>query len=60
MLKRELEALGCTVGVLPALGTHVAMTDADATAMFGDEIGAGDLLVHDWRNGLEGSRRDRR
>ena len=53
MLKRELEARGCTVGVLPALGTHVAMTDADVTAMFGDEIGASELLVHDWRNGLK-------
>ena len=60
LLKRELEARGCTVGVLPALGTHVAMTDADAAAMFGDEIDAADLLVHDWRHGLKVARRDRR
>ncbi len=53
LLKRELEARGCAVGVLPALGTHVAMTDADAAAMFGDEIDAADLLVHDWRHGLK-------
>ncbi len=53
LLKRELEARGCTVGVLPALGTHLAMTDMDAAAMFGDEIDAADLLVHDWRHGLK-------
>ena len=51
-LKHELEAHGCDVGVLPALGSHVAMDDADAEAMFGDAIGADELLVHDWRNGL--------
>ena len=53
LLKRELEERGCTVGVLPALGTHLAMTDADAAAMFGDEIESADLLVHDWRHGLK-------
>ena len=37
LLKRELEAHGCAVGVLPALGTHLAMTDADAAVMFGDD-----------------------
>ncbi len=53
MLKRELEARGCEVGVLPALGTHVAMTDEDCAAMFDDEIVVAGLLVHDWRHGLK-------
>ena len=47
-----LEAEGIEVGVLPALGTHVAMGDADAHAMFGDAIPASRLLRHDWRDGL--------
>ena len=51
-LKRTLEDHGCTVGVLPALGTHLAMTDDDAAVMFGDEIRASDLMVHEWRTGL--------
>jgi carbohydrate kinase (thermoresistant glucokinase family) len=53
LLQRELETHGCVVGVLPALGTHVSMTDEDATAMFGDSLRAVDLLLHDWRNGLK-------
>lgn len=37
--------------VLPALGTHVPMTDAEIAAMFGDM--PRDLFrVHDWRRGL--------
>ena len=52
LLKREIEANGGTVGVLPALGTHVAMADEAAALMFGDDIAAADLLVHDWRNGV--------
>ncbi|MET0908262.1 MAG: gluconokinase, partial [Ilumatobacteraceae bacterium] len=45
LLKREIEAGGGTVGVLPALGTHVAMSPADAAVLFGDDIGVDDLLV---------------
>lgn len=52
LLKAELEPHGCTVAVLPALGTHVAMDDRDAALLFGETIAADDLLVHDWRNGL--------
>jgi carbohydrate kinase (thermoresistant glucokinase family) len=51
-LLQLLEAEGVEVGVLPALGTHVAMGEADAHAMFGDAIRASRLLRHDWRDGL--------
>ncbi len=53
LLKREIEANGGTVGVLPALGTHVPMSQFDATLMFGDDIAATELLTHDWRSGLK-------
>jgi carbohydrate kinase (thermoresistant glucokinase family) len=51
-LLRALERAGCEVGVLPALGTHAAMSGHDARLMFGDDIPASRLLYHDWRNGL--------
>jgi nickel-dependent lactate racemase len=37
--------------VLPALGTHVPMTDAEIGVMFG-EMPRDLFRVHDWRNGL--------
>jgi len=52
MTKRELERHGCIVGVLPALGTHNTMNDADTSLMFGAGVTVDELLVHDWRNGL--------
>ncbi len=48
----ELEACGCEVGVLPAVGTHVAMTAADAERLFGGRIPHERLLRHDWRHGV--------
>lgn len=39
------------VDVLPALGTHKAMTDAEIAAMFGDTP-RGLFRVHDWRNDI--------
>ena len=44
-----LTALGAEVDVLPALGTHEPMTDAQLRAMFGD-IPLDRFLVHDWRH----------
>jgi nickel-dependent lactate racemase len=38
-------------GVLPALGTHSAMTEPQLEAMFGD-MPRSLFHVHDWRNGL--------
>lgn len=52
MLLHELEAHGCEVGVLPALGTHMAMGEADAAALFHGGLGADRLLLHEWRTGL--------
>jgi nickel-dependent lactate racemase len=37
--------------VLPALGTHAAMTESELGAMFGD-MPRGLFRVHDWRSGL--------
>src|SRR4051795_9086893 len=37
--------------VMPALGTHVAMTPAQIERMFGG-MPASLIRVHDWRNGL--------
>jgi len=44
--------LGGRLGaVLPALGTHMAMNDAELKRMFGDTPRE-KFLVHDWRNGI--------
>lgn len=43
-----LTDMGATVDVMPALGTHVAMTDAQINKMFGD-IPHDRFLVHRWR-----------
>lgn len=40
---------GAEVDVLPALGTHAPMTEAQASAMYGD-IPFDKFLVHDWRS----------
>lgn len=39
----------CDVRIMPALGTHVAMTAAESADMFGD-IPEDVFLAHDWRN----------
>lgn len=39
---------GCEVDILPALGTHVPVTQEEAAAMFGD-IPYDRFLVHNWR-----------
>ena len=44
----ELTARGCQVDILPALGTHVAMSREEVAAMYGD-IPYEKFLVHDWR-----------
>ena len=38
------------IDIIPALGTHVAMTEAEIRAMFGDDIPLDSFKVHDWRN----------
>ena len=40
------------VDIMPALGTHSAMTEAQLRMMFGDSIPLARFKVHDWRNGV--------
>lgn len=44
-----LQEKGCEVDILPALGTHVAMTREETEHMYGD-IPYEKFLVHDWRH----------
>lgn len=46
-----LDAQGCRVDILPALGTHVPVTREQAAFMFGD-IPFERFLVHSWREDL--------
>lgn len=45
MLKDEAH-----IDIMPALGTHIAMTEAEIKAMFGNAIPLACFKVHDWRN----------
>ncbi len=40
----------CHIDIIPALGTHVAMTEKELRAMFGPDIPLECFKVHDWRN----------
>ena len=46
-----LTARGAEVDILPALGTHEPMTEAQLVSMFGD-IPRERFFVHDWRSGV--------
>ncbi len=48
----QLNTMGCVVDILPALGTHEAVTEQEAAKMFGD-IPYDRFIVHDWRNDVE-------
>ncbi len=52
VLYELLVARGCTVGVLPALGTHAEMTADDVKLLFGDRLPYEAILHHRWRTGL--------
>jgi len=41
----------CEIDIIPALGTHYPMTEAECTQMFGD-IPFNKFIVHDWRNNV--------
>ena len=43
----------CHIDIMPALGTHSAMGDAQLELMFGKKIPKDKFLVHDWRNGVK-------
>ena len=40
----------CKIDIMPALGTHSPMGDAELELMFGKDIPKSAFLVHDWRN----------
>ncbi|HHW70349.1 MAG TPA: DUF2088 domain-containing protein [Clostridiales bacterium] len=40
---------GCNVDILPALGTHMPMSDEERTEMFGNEIPKECFIDHNWR-----------
>lgn len=49
---KALTARGCSVKVMPALGTHLPMTGAELQEMFGNEIPMDAYLVHDCRTSI--------
>ncbi len=51
MLHQRLSAAGCEVAVLPALGTHAAMTPDEVVLLFGDRVPVAGVLEHRWRDG---------
>ena len=52
LVYEKLSAAGVQVDILPTLGTHNPMTDAQLRMMFGDRIPLSVFKVHDWRNGI--------
>lgn len=42
----------CEIHIMPALGTHKPMSDAELEMMFGTTIPKSAFRVHDWRNGV--------
>ncbi len=50
MVYEKLTAEGAQVDILPTLGTHNPMTDAQLRMMFGDSIPLETFKAHDWRN----------
>ena len=39
----------CEIDIMPALGTHEPMTEAEWTAFFGKEVPFDRMIVHNWR-----------
>ncbi len=52
MAYEKLVGAGVHVDILPTLGTHNPMTEAQLRMMFGDGIPLAAFKVHDWRNGV--------
>ena len=46
----EMLADSCHIDIIPALGTHVGMTEEEIRTMFGPNIPLECFKVHDWRN----------
>ena len=49
ILWHSLRGRGVAVDVMPALGTHVPVSESQWNTMFGD-IPYSEMIVHDWRN----------
>ncbi|MGM9652348.1 MAG: lactate racemase domain-containing protein [Eubacteriales bacterium] len=45
----ELLSGSCEVDIMPALGTHAPMTEAEWTAFFGAGVPFSKMIVHNWR-----------
>jgi nickel-dependent lactate racemase len=52
VIYEKLTADGVQVDILPTLGTHNPMTEAQLRMMFGESIPLDAFKVHDWRNGI--------
>jgi len=52
MLYEILTARSVRIDILPTLGTHNPMTEAQLRMMFGPTIPLDAFKVHDWRNGI--------
>jgi len=52
MIYGRLRGEGRRVHVMPALGTHEAMTEADCESFFGGAVPYADVIAHDWREGV--------
>ncbi|HEY5653344.1 MAG TPA: lactate racemase domain-containing protein [Pontiella sp.] len=52
MVYEMLTARGVHVDILPTLGTHNPMTEAQLRMMFGENIPLDVFRVHDWRKGV--------
>ena len=48
----EMLSSQASVDIMPTLGTHSPMTEAQLRMMFGDAIPLDRFKVHDWRNGI--------
>jgi nickel-dependent lactate racemase len=46
----DMLADSCHIDIIPALGTHVGMTEKEIRSMFGPNIPLECFKVHDWRN----------
>jgi nickel-dependent lactate racemase len=51
-LLHQMLSPAAEVDIMPALGTHTPMTEAQLRMMFGDTIPPARFKVHDWRKGI--------
>lgn len=49
----KAENSGCHIDIMPALGTHVPMTDTEIKEFFGTDITKKNVIIHNWREGVK-------